>query len=100
MNVREALIAVRELLTDPKHWTQGFYARDEAGGLMDPKDSRAACWCLLGACRKVADTYDNSERLGIFLSGVQDESIVSFNDHPLTKHEDVLNLLDKTIANA
>jgi hypothetical protein len=45
----DVLRDVREVLSDPKKWTVGEYARDSAGHETDPCDGRAESWCLQGA---------------------------------------------------
>jgi hypothetical protein len=48
------LRGVAALFSEPARWTQGAWARDADGmNLVRAHDSRATCWCLVGAVRKV-----------------------------------------------
>jgi len=52
-----------QLLEDPSHWTQGDFARDKDGHVVDHSDPAATCWCTVGALRKL---YTFEERHAIF----------------------------------
>lgn len=47
----------RALITNPKNWTSGSYARNAKGEGTDPDSSEAVCWCGAGAIFKVTDGY-------------------------------------------
>lgn len=53
MTVREALVAIRELIGDEARWTQGEYARNQFGRRVDPRDETACRWCFDGAAKRV-----------------------------------------------
>lgn len=105
-----------ELLKNPDHWSKGFYAFDEKGETQSPTAPEAVCWCLMGAICKASSKQKLSNRQPVdgliaflekFVEGdrraiIEGEdfeedtySLARFNDHPTTKHEDVLNLLKK-----
>lgn len=54
MNLREALIAARAVIEDPKHWTTEVAARDAGGEHVGSRSKDAVCWCAYGAGVKVA----------------------------------------------
>lgn len=94
----------RELISDPKRWTQQVYAKD---GLDQPRlgyDSRAVCWCADGALQRVcpnelaeprAEARNQLERaaLNSFSKGY-----VWVND--TLGHSDILKCFDAAIASA
>ena len=93
----------RQILSDPTHWTIGSFARSKTGRDVSPLDPEAVSFCLLGVLakvnglnRKYNDTHDLSSYIRSHLP--EGANLVCFNDDPLTKHEDVLDLLDRTIA--
>ena len=45
---------VRGLLKDPRNFTRQTMARDAAGNPVHALDPAAVCWCLTGACLKIA----------------------------------------------
>lgn len=100
---------MRALLSDPKRWTQGAPARDEADGRVLPGDTHATKWCLLGALIKIRGLkwegcYLDMNKQGAWRAlrqtlGSNRPGIFEpyeFNDH--NSHRVVLNLLDQTIA--
>ncbi len=55
MSDLENLKKVRELLSDPKRWTKGSFARTKiTKRSIGPTEANAACWCIRGAVTKVA----------------------------------------------
>lgn len=48
----ENLSCARDLLSDEKSWVKGSMAKDKRGWAVDPNDSSATCFCLLGALIK------------------------------------------------
>ena len=100
-DVKQCLTAMRKLLEDPKHWIKGATAKDKNGKVVFAEDKQAMCWCLYGALNKCAGPQMSTfvttlQTLDFSVTG----SIVSWNDHPITTHEEVLELLDKAIAQA
>lgn len=108
--IRKALEDARTLLEDPRHWVKEVSAVDEAGRNVLTYGDRAVRWCLVGAIDKVTfgETVSSSTLGSLYtnvlkhIGGVQgwpsSAEIINFNDHPGTKHEDVLDLLDRAIA--
>ncbi len=41
-----------ELIANPSRWTKGGFAKSQYGEIVDPCDSSAVCFCLLGALRR------------------------------------------------
>lgn len=64
MDVLSTLQAMRCLLDDPKHWTQGTKARDSCGQARDSRSGDAKCWCLLGAFEAVGGPPKEGFRRG------------------------------------
>lgn len=94
----EVLRAARNLISDPKHWTRGSFARDKEGRMVLPEDRRATQWCAAGAI--YATTRDRATRGcaqnalrhalpagGIWLNNDQDDG-----------HERMLAAFDKAIV--
>ncbi len=124
MKVSELLRKGRELISDPKKWTKGAYARDN--NLVDRSGARrgthvsavapnAACWCSVGALRHFTLEWDpeNGPMPVMGMSQVDGaaynyllhavmrtgnaHSVEQFNDHPRTTHESVLRVWDLAI---
>lgn len=104
---KKNLVAVRDLLSDPKRWTKNAVARNSAGQVTEVLGSSATCFCLMGAIQRVTDldyrmevdaaTLIYAEQIRRNNEGV---GITLFNDNAFTTHKDVINLLDAAIANA
>lgn len=106
----EILSATRNLLGDPKAWTQNGWGRDVNGKLITASlvaDERACSWCVDGALRRSAwlpqrhrglhqayvDSVDHLARaVGIDVGDLWD-----WNDHSQRTHAEVLAALDKAI---
>jgi hypothetical protein len=102
----------RDILADPAHWTQGCFARNEAGhpGLA-PNDPNAVCYCSFGALMSLTEyntppvVYDTMGAVATELlakRGIEipdgRNRIVYLNDFPTTTHADVLEMFDITIS--
>lgn len=97
MNETEIIQGARELLSDPTRWHKGWFSDGEGA------------FCVRGALGHVAGTYPTTpletwHRLRDHLpegfrqfSGGPD-MLAAFNDDPDTTHADIINLLDKTLA--
>lgn len=93
----ETIKAAREFLSDPTRWHQGSYSNENY-----------SAFCLLGTLEHVSvklSMYDAEELIVEHLPGGVEaftnehlRPIAAFNDDPATTHQDVLNLLDKTLA--
>jgi hypothetical protein len=99
------LEAARDLIKDPKHWTQGHAARDEFGSPTESTYSDAVCWCSLGAVNKSATRFESNERFAAMAMDELDKaaafsnkgtSMVDLNDK--TDHATVLLTFSMAIA--
>lgn len=101
MNTLEVLIAARKLIEKPENWTQGVLARDIDGEAVYVYNSRAICFCSMGAlyCAVGEDDYlktDIIDDVAAILSSIaQDDTVAGFNDNHT--HAEVLALFDKAI---
>jgi len=90
----------RELISDPDRWTKGEMARTMFGASVSANDSKATCWCVMGAIHH--ETKDDPFLAGsvyqMVRAQLQGRSVSEFNDDPNTTHEAVMTLLDKAIA--
>lgn len=103
MTIREHLIKVRELLSDPTHWCKDAWARDATGVAVGEELPEACSFCISGAINVVAlkngiNSDATRRHLRWFLDPKWQGSFWNFNDSPLTTHEQVLELLDKAIV--
>lgn len=103
-NVIEALNRARFVLKEPENWTVGEGARNVLGNAVHPSDRSACRWCLSGAIARVAHPIEFSaacEALQAVMISRQYRSgysVVDWNDANGRTHEDVLKLIDDTIA--
>jgi hypothetical protein len=110
-NDRDNLIALRELLASPEHWTQGAYATQEPARLQVGSDlpnpvplDHGKCFCILGGWLVVTRRYHSSEELHLddllsrCLISRGFASSVAYNDVPGRKHSEILDLLDCALA--
>lgn len=106
MTKKEVLVAARGLIA--QGWCKGHYAKDASGQSVTSIDDNARSFCAAGALSNVLNKppgevltrQDGSgmvEYLESFLGG---RKLADYNDHPLTKQEDVLALFDKAIEAA
>lgn len=123
--VVEVLERTRTILSQPKAWTTGVFAKDANGRTADPMDADATCFCLIGAVKRAsygtnADTCDGQDvdsritdqrysnlalrattalRMAITteFGGEPGMSIPSFNDSDWREHADVLICIDSAI---
>jgi hypothetical protein len=118
-STKAVLIAARDLISDPKHWTKGMLARKSKRGVeLNVTDEDAACFCLAGAisracgvdvypskdgplaqraARKLAVAIDPDAASKAYDSWDMDYVIFGFNDAGSRKHDDVLAALDRAI---
>jgi len=101
--VKNDLRQIRDLLADPKRWTQEYCGRTASGDPITVPSPEATCFCLMGAIfqtqgcetgrtvNKLEDHLNESP----LLEGV---SYVRFND--THTHAEVLALLDERIEAA
>ncbi len=100
--VQNLLIAARWLISDKSRWTKGASAKDKEGNSDYPWSTDACKFCSFGAVG--AFNADPSiveaakKSLNKFFDKEKYTYFISFNDHPKTKHEEVLEAFDRAIA--
>lgn len=99
MTLKTDLCAVRDLISNSNNWTQLVNAEDIHGQTVNPLSPKACKWCLMGAIIKATSKPENivnlfDETLRGFANA--QVKITSFNDN--SQHKEVINLLDKLIA--
>jgi hypothetical protein len=92
MTLHETLKAMRELIGDEKRWTQGEFARNDAGEVISINDPTATCFCLLGAFRRVGGWDQDARVLRVAMNV---EHVGYFNDSHT--HAEVIAKLDEAI---
>lgn len=98
--VKQALIQVRDLVSDPTRWTKGTFARDADGHSVSSVSDTAVCYCVSGAAYKITRGSD------VFLAVMNrllaattwHDTVGLYNDS-LT-HDQMLMWLDRAIANS
>lgn len=94
---KQILIAARQLIAKPEHWTQIEIARKPNGDGTLSTDPNAVCWCAYGAMCKVGDCYvDALETSRAIMITEVGEAIGTFND--THTHAEVLAKFDEVIA--
>lgn len=94
----ELVKAVRAKLTPPGSWIKQDFAQDDQGQGVHPRQPEASCWCLAGAAKSLG-TPDAVRTLATALDfGPGTLLMMDWNDRPQTRHQDVLDRLDKAIA--
>lgn len=104
--ISEVLKAARELITDPKRWTQGAFARTIKDGRVSPEHEFAVCFCSFGALYKVqpgewtkaSESVPAHEFINRFCVATHHVDLAHFNDN--RTHKEVLELFDKAIEEA
>ncbi|WOF44336.1 hypothetical protein KNJ79_05235 [Sphingopyxis indica] len=96
--LKDDLIAMRDLLADPRCWTQGAYGRDAKGHQLTVPHPEVTCWCLMGAAiqtigHDITDEIDDHLNDSPLLK--EHQTYVGFND--THTHAEVLALLDERI---
>lgn len=106
--VEKHLRRLKKKIQNPKHWTQGAYARDKHGNYVYKRSKEAVCWCLVGAqlvtALRVNQTgiagYALYELIGnaTYMWHEEGQRRAIFNDNHT--HGEVMELLDISIMNA
>lgn len=110
MTPLEIMKEAREILTNPAQWTQGVYARDEAGCGVNWEDEAATCFCALGAIRKAGGEewlYVDDAAIELLVAALPSDWKQKtdgmpprphyYNDDEATTHADVLAWFDRAI---
>ncbi|MFM7009061.1 MAG: hypothetical protein ACKO0Z_06960 [Betaproteobacteria bacterium] len=100
----EVLKRSREIITDPKNWTQYTMARNDIGDKTSYDDPRACKFCAMGAIYKAShealvcyDPVRAEVKETLNKRGGPTTWITSFNDSDDRQHSEVLELFDETI---
>ena len=109
---KDVLSKTLQTIKDPNNWTKSFEAITKNGIDVRPEDPEATTYCLYGALRKTLiemnvigdrklymNVFNEIEKNILHETGPLKDPIFDFNDAPETKHEDVIHILEKTIAN-
>lgn len=103
--IYEALVAAKNLISNPDNWTQEVSARDCTGNYIYSSNPEAVCWCSVGALHKVTkDDWPLIDKtvkhLRLFLEQELKyyDGIANFNDSHT--HAEVMAFWDKAIAAA
>ena len=103
MTAFEVLVAARELISDPEHWTQRVVARDQEGNPVLSCDQRAVCFCVAGAINRVCGTISVVKEAELFLDRAATElfgrySITFATEvNDLMGHKRTLKMCDRAI---
>lgn len=107
MPLKENIVAIRKLLTEPDHWCQGRMSQDRYGHYANHSSSNAASWCMMGAISRVMNINQEIRQEFIDLrdflemrlpSDVLVKRIEAWNDYENRTHQEVLDFLDEAIA--
>jgi hypothetical protein len=94
--VLDLLTRAQDLIRDPAHWHQGWFAVD-ADGRECPSDSKqAVCFCSIGAmARAKPETHQLTQLARKYLQEAigLEQSIVDFND--THTHDQVMAMWDR-----
>ena len=98
MNTKETLTKVRQLLSNPSHWTKGADARNSRGESVPYMAETACKFCLLGAIYRVAEMHNVAPKpvCDALSAHLGEYSIADFND--TRSHGAILQLLDDAIS--
>lgn len=100
MTVKEVLVGMRQLLDKPENWTQRAFARDHREVGVSAWSLFACKFCLMGASFKVANSLPRAHATTLYLANLVEDAIADWQDNPARTHAEILQLLDKAIANA
>lgn len=108
MTTLEDTRKVRDKLSRNSRWCKGDAAKDSRHMPVRPIHPDACQWCLAGAISRVTSGYRPNQEHGHHTrfcrayNAISEhieryKSVEEFNDAAETEHQDILNLLDKTI---
>lgn len=99
-NVADVLDAAADLLEKPGAWIKGDLALDASGEAVDPSDSNASCWCVMGATERVSDASWARRARNAFRAviGGWNKSIPEWNDAPGRTQAEVVAKLREAAA--
>lgn len=82
-NTLTLLTKTRDLLSDPRRWTQNVLARDSQGRYVRLRDESAVSFCAFGAIYRTAFDLDMEE--GYILKSVRQEIYTTLNQEPFSE---------------
>ena len=97
MDAKELLICARELIAAPGGFTQGAFARDVEGNIVQALDPAAVCFCSYGALEKGQPNRTARQPAINALAAVVDNHTIAFFNDTHTQAE-VVAAFDKAIA--
>lgn len=97
MTTVEVLVKARELLSDPKRWAKGAYAKTAAGLGVNARSPQAVCYCSSGALYHFDDLTDGFPLAWNTLTMVVGGSIPAWNDAPERAHAEILDAFSRAI---
>ena len=115
MSQKKILTKARELISEPDRWVKGAYSLDKYFNHVHRNAPEACRWCLSGSIEAATEMLAVSTRSDIFLYLSKEymeakrvllkmsdldgfPSISQWNDHPDRTHKEVIDLLDRAIA--
>lgn len=91
---KDILIEARALISDPKRWTQGSWAKNARGWDVFYNDPSAVCFCASSALRRSCNLLELETAWGI-LAREMDGGVAPFNDSHT--HAEVMDAFQKAI---
>lgn len=88
----------RRLLARPKGWTQGSYARDGHGAMVDSRCSQATAFCASGALYATQDDATGSMQARTVIYRIIADDIEAWNDADGRSQADIVRAFDQAIA--
>lgn len=101
---REGVQKVRDLLSNPLHWTKRTYARNSRGEDVDISSPEAMSFCLYGASAYVDGVTLTDHKPSPTYNAIREyiwdnrnfDSAIQFNDY--STHKQVIALLDELLV--
>lgn len=107
----DGLRQAKAKISDPRNWIKGAWAEDMNGMPVSSNHPTACKFCAVGALHRVFDENANENGDGAWYAmaikalrkavrlvcSSEVMRVPSFNDFPLTTHEDVMALYDRAI---
>lgn len=93
--MREGGMKAWELLSDPKAWTKGAFARAANGRSCDIDSGKAVRWCVMGAIDHCYAKEAGPKAAKLASNILGSDSIAFWNDCSTTKHADVVAILKR-----
>ena len=88
----------RQLLAKPNGWTQGSYARDRHGVMVDSRCSEATAFCASGALYATQDDLNGSMQARTVIYRIIADDIEVWNDADGRSQADIVRAFDQAIA--